>query len=99
MTSTGPTITAGITTKHGPLSIEDTLTRLAELIADRGMKVFDVIDQSAEARSVLGRDLPATNSKYESTSGWPSEYRALRLATASDSGREGWSSQDASIPA
>jgi len=52
MTSTGPTITAGITTKHSPLSIEDTVTRLAELIADRGMKVFDVIDQSAEARSV-----------------------------------------------
>jgi uncharacterized protein (DUF302 family) len=52
MTSTGPTITAGITTKLSPRSIEETVARLTELIAGRGMKIFDVIDQSAEARSV-----------------------------------------------
>ena len=52
MTSTGPTITAGITTKHSPRSIEETVARLTDLIAGRGMKLFDVIDQSAEARSV-----------------------------------------------
>jgi uncharacterized protein (DUF302 family) len=52
MTSTGPKITAGITTKHSPRSIEETVARLTELIAGRGMKLFDVIDQSAEARSV-----------------------------------------------
>ena len=52
MTSTGPTITAGITTKRSPRSIEETVARLIELIAGRGMKLFDVIDQSAEARRV-----------------------------------------------
>ena len=52
MTSTGPTITAGITTKHSPRSMEETVARLTELITGRGMKLFDVIDQSAEARSV-----------------------------------------------
>ena len=52
MTSTGPTITAGITTKRSPRSIEETVARLTELIAGRGMKLFDVIDQSAEARRV-----------------------------------------------
>jgi uncharacterized protein (DUF302 family) len=51
MTSTGPTITAGITTKHSPRSIDETVARLTELIAARGMKLFDVIDQSAEARN------------------------------------------------
>ena len=52
MTSTGPTITAGITTKLSPRSIDETVARLTELIAGREMKLFDVIDQSAEARSV-----------------------------------------------
>jgi uncharacterized protein (DUF302 family) len=52
MTSTGPKITAGITTKDSPRSIEETVARLTDLIAGRGMKLFDVIDQSAEARSV-----------------------------------------------
>ncbi len=52
MASTGPTITAGITTKVSPRSFDETVARLTELIAGRGMKLFDVIDQSAEARSV-----------------------------------------------
>jgi uncharacterized protein (DUF302 family) len=52
MASTGPTITAGITTKVSPRSIDETVARLTELIAGRGMKLFDVIDQSAEARTV-----------------------------------------------
>lgn len=52
MTSTDPTITAGITTKHSPRPFEETVARLTELIAGRGMKLFDVIDQAAEARSV-----------------------------------------------
>jgi uncharacterized protein (DUF302 family) len=52
MASTGPTITAGITTKLSPRSIDETVARLTELIAGREMKLFDVIDQSAEARSV-----------------------------------------------
>ena len=50
--STGPTTTAGITTKDSPRSIEETVARLTELIDGHGMKIFAVIDQSAEARSV-----------------------------------------------
>ena len=59
MTSTGLTPIAGITTKDSPSSIEETVTRLTELIEARGMKLFGVIDQSAEARSV-GLDLRPT---------------------------------------
>jgi uncharacterized protein (DUF302 family) len=59
MTSADPTTTAGITTKDSPRSIEETVARLSELIEDRGMKLFAVIDQSAEARSV-GLDLRPT---------------------------------------
>lgn len=50
MISTGPTATAGITSKVSPHSISETVARLTELIKVRGMKLFAVIDQSAEAR-------------------------------------------------
>lgn len=43
---------AGITTKTSPRSVPDTVERLTELIAARGMKLFAVIDQAAEARAV-----------------------------------------------
>lgn len=59
MTPTGLTPIAGITTKESPYSIEETLARLTELIQAGGMKLFAVIDQSAEARSV-GLDLRPT---------------------------------------
>jgi uncharacterized protein (DUF302 family) len=52
MASNGPITTAGITTKDSPHSFEETVTKLTELIGDRGMKLFAVIDQSAEARGV-----------------------------------------------
>ncbi|MCU1492478.1 MAG: hypothetical protein JWO62_242 [Acidimicrobiaceae bacterium] len=42
----------GITTKLSPRSVADTTSRLIELIEARQMKVFAVIDQSAEARRV-----------------------------------------------
>lgn len=58
MTSTGPPV-AGITTKENPYSIAETVARLSELIEARGMKLFAVIDQSAEARRV-GLDLRPT---------------------------------------
>jgi uncharacterized protein (DUF302 family) len=40
----------GVTTKLSPRSVADTTARLTELLAGQGMKVFDVIDQAAEAR-------------------------------------------------
>ncbi len=52
MTPTGPPATAGITTKVSSRSVDETVARLTELIEVRGMKLFAVIDQSAEARSV-----------------------------------------------
>ena len=39
-----------LTTKISKLSVADTVTRLADLLDARGMKVFAVIDQAAEAR-------------------------------------------------
>jgi uncharacterized protein (DUF302 family) len=40
-----------ITTKVSPRSVSETVARLVEMIEARGMKVFAVIDQAAEARS------------------------------------------------
>ena len=44
--------TAPITTKHSPRPFGDTVTRIVDLITARGMKVFIVVDQAAEARAV-----------------------------------------------
>jgi len=59
MTSTPLTFPAGIITKDSPHSFEATVSKLTELAMDRGMKIFAVIDQSAEARNV-GLDLRPT---------------------------------------
>jgi len=39
-----------IVTKRSPGSVSDTVTRLTDLLRAKGMKVFAVIDQRAEAR-------------------------------------------------
>jgi uncharacterized protein (DUF302 family) len=41
-----------IVTKRSPRSVTETVSRLTELVAARGMRLFAVIDQSAEARQV-----------------------------------------------
>jgi uncharacterized protein (DUF302 family) len=45
-------IEAEITTKVSPLSVADTVSRLTDMLSAKGLKVFAVIDQSAEARQV-----------------------------------------------
>jgi uncharacterized protein (DUF302 family) len=50
---------AGAVTKASPRSVGDTVARFLELLASKGVKVFAVIDQQAEARSV-GLDLRET---------------------------------------
>jgi uncharacterized protein (DUF302 family) len=40
----------GIVTKLSPYSVDDTVTRLADMALERGMKLFAVIDHAAEAR-------------------------------------------------
>src|SRR5271156_4949725 len=40
-----------ITTKVSPLSVSETVARLVEMVEARGMKVFAVIDQAAEAHT------------------------------------------------
>ena len=40
----------GIVTKISPWPVAETVTRLKDLLGRNGVKVFDVIDQSAEAR-------------------------------------------------
>ena len=49
----------GVVTKVSPRSVANTVSRLTELIAAKGMKRFNVIDQSAEA-SEVGLELRAT---------------------------------------
>jgi uncharacterized protein (DUF302 family) len=51
--------TPEIVTKHSSRSVGDVTARLTRLITSKGMKVFDVIDQRAEARRV-GLDLRET---------------------------------------
>jgi uncharacterized protein (DUF302 family) len=49
----------GSVTKLSPRSVADTTTRLTEILGSKGMKVFAVIDQAAEARQA-GLDLRET---------------------------------------
>jgi uncharacterized protein (DUF302 family) len=42
----------GIVTKRSPRSVSETVSRLTEMLSTRGIKLFTVIDQSAEARQV-----------------------------------------------
>ncbi len=50
---------AGAITKSSPRSVADTVARLLELLDEKGLKVFAVIDQRAEARAV-GLDMRET---------------------------------------
>jgi uncharacterized protein (DUF302 family) len=43
---------AGVVTKTGTRPVGDTVARLVELLTSKGIKVFAVIDQQAEARAV-----------------------------------------------
>jgi uncharacterized protein (DUF302 family) len=53
MTDSGVAGTEGdVVTKPSPRSVADTVSRLTELVGSKGMKVFAVIDQAAEARQV-----------------------------------------------
>jgi uncharacterized protein (DUF302 family) len=50
---------AQVTTKVSPRSVSETVSRLTGILTARGLKVFGVIDQAAEARQV-GMDLRET---------------------------------------
>jgi uncharacterized protein (DUF302 family) len=58
-TDTSPAGT-GVVTKISPRPVDGTVSRLTDLIAAKGMKVFGVIDQSAEASGVGLRLRPTT---------------------------------------
>lgn len=49
MTQEGPAAPAGIITKLSPRPAAETVARLTGMITDKGMKLFAVIDQAAEA--------------------------------------------------
>jgi uncharacterized protein (DUF302 family) len=80
MTSIGPITTDGITTKDSPRSFGETVTRLTQLIEDRGMKLFAVIDQSAEARGVGLQLRPTTLVVFGNPSGGTAVMDATPLA-------------------
>ena len=42
---------SGVTTKLSPRSVADTVARLSAIVADKGMKLFTVIDHSGEAEA------------------------------------------------
>jgi uncharacterized protein (DUF302 family) len=58
-TATGASDEAGVVTKTTPRPVADTVARLLDLLGSKGVKVFAVIDQQAEARAV-GLDLRPT---------------------------------------
>jgi uncharacterized protein (DUF302 family) len=49
----------GVVTKPSPRTVADTTTRMTGILAAKGVKLFTVIDQSAEARQV-GLELRGT---------------------------------------
>jgi uncharacterized protein (DUF302 family) len=59
VTLQGAGTTDGVVTKASPRSVAETLQRLTGLIADRGLKLFAVIDHSGQAEQV-GREMPDT---------------------------------------
>lgn len=59
MTEDRPVTETGVVTKVSPRPVADTVSRLTDLIHGKGMKVFAVIDQRAEAREA-GLDLRET---------------------------------------
>jgi uncharacterized protein (DUF302 family) len=48
-----------LVTKLSPLSVDDTVMRITEIVAAKGAKLFAVIDHSGEAAAV-GLELPPT---------------------------------------
>lgn len=50
--ATRATTGSQLTTKISPLSVDDSVARLTEILAARGLKLFAVIDHSGEARAV-----------------------------------------------
>ena len=52
MTENMTAIETDVVTKSSPLTVADTTSKLTSMIAAKGMKLFDVIDQAAEARRV-----------------------------------------------
>jgi uncharacterized protein (DUF302 family) len=57
--TTGASDEAGAVSKTSPRSVADTVAALLDLLGSKGVKVFAVIDQQAEARAV-GLDLRET---------------------------------------
>jgi uncharacterized protein (DUF302 family) len=49
----------GIVTKAAALPVDETVSRLTQLIADKGLKLFTVVDHSGEARKA-GLNMPDT---------------------------------------
>ena len=52
MAAAEPLNETGIVTKLSPRSVPDTVSLLSEMVRAKGMKLFAVIDQSAEARQI-----------------------------------------------
>src|SRR5216684_5366356 len=52
MTEDTTTTESDVVTKLSPLTVADTTSKLTGMIAAKGMKLFAVIDQAAEARQV-----------------------------------------------
>jgi uncharacterized protein (DUF302 family) len=59
MSSSASDAAAHVVIKDSPRSVEDTVARLIDLVTERGMKLFTVVDHSGEAQAV-GLDLRDT---------------------------------------
>jgi uncharacterized protein (DUF302 family) len=59
MTLQGAQTTDGVVMKASPRTVDETVSRLKQLVANKGLKLFAVIDHSGEARKV-GLEMPDT---------------------------------------
>jgi uncharacterized protein (DUF302 family) len=71
---------AGIVTKDSPLPVDETVARLTALIEARGMKLFAVIDQAAEARGAGLQLRPTTLVVFGSPAAGTAVMDAVPLA-------------------
>jgi uncharacterized protein (DUF302 family) len=80
MPDQSPADQTGAVIKPSPRSVADTVTRLTGMVAARGMKLFAVIDQAAEAAAVGLQMRPTTLVVFGSPSAGTPVMEAAPLA-------------------
>jgi uncharacterized protein (DUF302 family) len=102
----GAQTTEGVVTKASPRTVDETVSRLTQLITNKGLKLFAVIDHSGEAHNV-GLEMPETKLVLfgSPAAGTPVMLAAplaaldlpLRVLVSADTGGAVWVSYNAPV--